>query len=157
MNEAQTRGLKFKTSPNIPNNPDPAMMVHAEWSRDKHGRLYDSRNGLGGDYRYGPRKIEDLTHMRFSMRKDDFVDNNPPIIHETAITRARIGAHRYAPIGIPDVYQVMTDHGVQQQAGFESAAGAKTRYQMQEGIWNQVWRRRFIYFITVFSSINMAV
>lgn len=157
MNEAQARGLNFKTSPNTPNNPDPDMMVHTEWSRDKDGRLYDSRNGLGGYYRYGPRKIDDLSHMRFSLRKDDFVDNNPPIIHETAITRARIGAHRYAPIGIPGVYQVMTDDGVQQQADFESEAAANARCQAQEGIWNHVWRRRFIYFITVFASINMAV
>jgi hypothetical protein len=157
MREAQNRGLDFKTMPNQPNNPDPDMMVHTEWSRDKDGRLYDSRNGLGGYYRYGPRKIEDLSHMRFSLRKDDFVDNGPPTIHETAITRARIGAHRYAPIGIPAAYQVMTDQGVQPQAGFESQGDAKVRCEAQEAIWNQVWRRRFIYFITVFASIYMAV
>ena len=29
--------------------------------RDKDGRLYDSRKGLGSYYRYGPRKISDLT------------------------------------------------------------------------------------------------
>jgi len=157
MMEAQSRGLAFKTIPNKPNNPDPDMMVFAEWRRDKDGRLYDSRNGLGGYYRYGPRKIEDLSHMRFSLRKDDFVDNNPPIIHETAIQRAVRGAHRYAPIGIPRAYEVMTDAGIQPQENYEDADTAGRRCHAQEVVWNQVWRRRIIYFITVFASIYVAI
>jgi len=45
-------------------------------------------------------KIEDINHMRFSLREHDSVDNERTIIHETAIQRAITGAHRYAPIGI---------------------------------------------------------
>jgi type VI secretion system (T6SS) phospholipase Tle1-like effector len=157
MNEARGRGLAFKTAPNKPNDPDPDMVVHAEWRRDKDGRLYDSRNGLGGYYRYGPRKIEDLSHMRFSRRKDDLVENNPPTIHETAITRARAGAHRYAPIGIPQTYQVLTDAGLQPQGAYETPAAAKARCAAQEDIWNQVWRRRIVYFITVFATIYIVL
>ncbi len=157
MTEAEARGLAFKTKPNKPDDPDPDMMVHTEWRRDKDGRLYDSRNGLGGYYRYGPRKIEDLSKMRFSRREDDFVDNSPPIIHETAIQRAIMGAHRYAPIGIPRSYQVMTDSGVRPQAGYEAEAAVAERCVAQEFIWNQVWRRRLIYFITVFASIYLAL
>jgi type VI secretion system (T6SS) phospholipase Tle1-like effector len=157
MKEAQARGLNFKTAPNQPNDPDPDMMVFTEWRRDKDGRLYDSRNGMGGYYRYGPRKIEDLSHMRFSLRKSDFVDNNPPIIHETAINRARIGAHRYAPIGIPKAYTVMTDTGVRPQAAYENTTQAQNRCGAQEAVWNVVWRRRFIYFITVFASLYIVL
>jgi hypothetical protein len=157
MKEAEARGLKFKTAPNQPNDPDPDMMVFTEWRRDQDGRLYDSRNGMGGYYRYGPRKIEDLSHMRFSLRKSDFVDNNPPAIHETAINRARKGAHRYAPIGIPQAYTVMTDTGLQPQANYETPAQAQNRCAAQEEIWNVVWRRRFIYFITVFASLYIVV
>lgn len=153
MKEAQAHGLRFKTAPNLPNDPDPDMMVFAEWRRDKDGRLYDSRNGMGGYYRYGPRKIEDLNHMRFSLRKSDFVDNGPPIIHETAINRARIGAHRYAPIGIPEAYTVMADAGLQPQTAYESTTQARNRCDAQENVWNVVWRRRFIYFITVFATL----
>ena len=153
MKEAQARGLSFKTAPNLPNDPDPDMMVFTEWRRDKDGRLYDSRNGTGGYYRYGPRKIEDLSHMRFSLRKSDYVDNNPPVIHETAINRARVGAHRYAPIGIPKAYTVMTDTGIKPQATYETPAQAKKRCDAQESVWNVVWRRRFIYFITVLASL----
>jgi len=157
MTEARARGLNFKTIPNKPTNPDPDMMAHAEWRRDKDGRLYDSRNGLGGYYRYGPRKIADLSRMRFSLRKGDFVANNPPTIHETAITRARRGAHRYAPIGIPQSYAVLTDAGIQPQANFETDAEATTRCAAQEQIWNYVWRRRIIYFVTVFASLYIAL
>jgi len=157
MKEAQARGLAFKTAPNTPNDPDPDMMVYAQWRRDKDGRLYDSRNGLGGYYRYGPRKIADLSHTRFSWREHDYVENNAPTIHESAIMRARIGAHRYAPIGIPQNYQILNDAGLQPQSIQESPAAAAARCAAQEGIWNLVWRRRIIYFITVFATIYIAM
>lgn len=157
MTEAQSRSLSFKTTPNQPDNPDPDMLVYAQWKRDKDGRLYDSRNGMGGYYRYGPRKIEDLSKMRFSLRRDDFVSNNPPIIHETAIQRAMIGAHRYAPIGIPREYEVLTETGIAPQSNYESTDDVDQRCDAQKFIWNQVWRRRLIYFITVFASVYVAL
>jgi hypothetical protein len=157
MKEAEARGLLFKTAPNTPNDPDPDMLVFAEWRRDKDGRLYDSRNGSGGYYRYGPRKIEELSHQRFSFREDDYVDNGPPIIHETAIVRARAGAHRYALIGVPQTYTVMTDKGIQPQTNFETPTAATARCGAQDEVWNAVWRRRFIYFITVFASLYIVI
>src|SRR6202048_137072 len=157
MKEAQANELRFKTAPNKPENPDPDMMVFAEWRRDKDGRLYDSRNGLGGYYRYGPRKIEELSDTKFLLRRSDLVKNGPPIIHETAITRARRGAHRYAPIGIPEKYTVLTDDGVKPQEDFEKDDAAEKRCQAQEEVWNVVWRRRFIYFITVFASLYIVM
>jgi uncharacterized protein (DUF2235 family) len=72
MKEAEGVGLKFKTAtnPNPADNADPDMVVFQKWLRDKDGRLYDSRNGLGGYYRYGPRKIEDLNNMKlFASRR----------------------------------------------------------------------------------------
>jgi hypothetical protein len=157
MKEAQANGLRFKTAPNKPANPDPDMMVFAEWRRDKDGRLYDSRNGLGGYYRYGPRKIEELSNTRFLLHRSDLVKNGPPVIHETAITRARKGAHRYAPIGIPAKYTVLTDDGVKPQEDFEKDDAAEKRCQAQEEVWNVVWRRRCIYFITVLASLYILV
>lgn len=157
MKEAEANGLHFKTAPNKPANPDPDMMVFAEWRRDKDGRLYDSRNGLGGYYRYGPRKIEELSKIKFLLRRSELVNNGPPIIHETAITRARKGAHRYAPIGIPQKYTVLTDDGIKPQDEFEKDDVAQRRCEAQEEVWNVVWRRRFIYFITIFASLYIAV
>lgn len=157
MKEAQEHGLNFKTVPNQPTNPDPDMMAFAEWHRDKDGRLYDSRNGLGGYYRYGPRRIADLSRVRFSWRKGDRVENGLPTIHETAILRARQGAHRYAPIGIPQDYQVLSDGGVGPRSTIETDDQAKARHAKQEAIWNNVWRRRIVYFVTVFASLYLAV
>ena len=62
--------------------------------------------------------------MRFSLRKDDFVDNNSAMIHDTAIQRAITGAHRYSPIGIPRSYQVMTEAG-SSQSDYEDADDAE--------------------------------
>ncbi len=157
MKEAQARGLEFKTAPNRPTDPDPDVMANTEWHRDKDGRLYNSRNGLGGYYRYGPRKIADLSRMRFSWRKGDRVENGAPIIHETAIQRAQNGAHRYAPIGIPKRYSVLSDAGLAPQESVESDERAVVRCAKQEEIWNYVWRRRIVYFTTVFASLYMAM
>uniref|UniRef100_Q07H09 T6SS Phospholipase effector Tle1-like catalytic domain-containing protein n=1 Tax=Rhodopseudomonas palustris (strain BisA53) TaxID=316055 RepID=Q07H09_RHOP5 len=158
MKEAQAFGLQFKTIPNTPNDPDPDMMAYAEWRRDKDGRLYDSRNGLGGYYRYGPRRIQDLSHMRFSLRTGDRVNNNRlPRIHASAIIRAQRGAHRYAPIGIPHYYDVLGDNGVEPQVNYEPKPEADARARAQERIWNYVWRRRIIYFVTVFASLYIAI
>jgi hypothetical protein len=95
--------------------------------------------------------------MRFSRRDGDYVDNGAPTIHQTAVQRARGGAHRYAPIGIPRHYQLLTDTGVVPQSTLESGAEADTRCSKQEEIWNYVWRRRVIYFTTVFASLYIAI
>jgi hypothetical protein len=150
MKEAEAVGLKFRTATNANRalNADPDMVVFQKWLRDKDGRLYDSRNGLGGYYRYGPRHIADLDHMNLSRNPGDIVDIDRPKIHETAINRAKAGAHRYAPIGIPQEYEVLTDAGYVPQSTLESPADAERRCAIQESIWNLVWRRRVIYFAT---------
>jgi len=113
IKQAEAAGLKFKTATHVDpdDNADPDMVQVQKWRRDKDGRLYDSRNGLGGYYRYGPRKIADLNHMKLSRRPGDEVFIKTPKIHVTALNRAMGGAHRYAPIGIPKHYDVLTDGG----------------------------------------------
>ena len=39
----------------------------------------------------------------------------------------------------------------------QTADGAKIRFDEQESIWNAVWRRRAIYFLTVFASVYLAL
>ena len=59
INEARHCGLKFKsdavTPPAVPADPD--TFKSAISKRDKDGRISDPRKGLGGYYRYGPRKL----------------------------------------------------------------------------------------------------
>ena len=107
MNEAKKTGLRFKEDP--PGYPD--MLETAKGGADKDGRLYDSRRGLGGYYRYGPRKLVELCHAQFSSKATDEVTIQEPKIHWTVFERMRNGAHAYSPIGLPATYAVVTRDG----------------------------------------------
>ena len=87
MDEAQACGLKFKTNP--PAEPDAMALRKA--ARDKDGRLYNSRSGVGGYYRYGPRKILDLCHMLLeeSGRRSRDQDSEDPRKRAQTHTRRR--------------------------------------------------------------------
>jgi uncharacterized protein (DUF2235 family) len=156
MNEAQACGLVYKTPPAA----DPDAVTHIRGERDKDGRLYDSRKGLGSYYRYGPRKISDLCHMRFSRRRDDAVEIAIPKIHESALKRIRQGAYTYAPIGFPSEYEVVTEDGKilpPQQNAFETSQQAHARAKAQEQVWNLVWARRVVYFATVAATLHLVL
>jgi uncharacterized protein (DUF2235 family) len=156
MKEAQECGLKYKTSPPA----DPDALVEALSARDKDGRMYDSRRGLGGYYRYGPRKIWDLCHVRFSRNPGDEVEIVLPKIHESALKRMRQEAHPYAPIGIPAEYETVTEDRTiwsAQQNPFETPQQAEARAMAQERVWNIVWLRRLVYFATVAASLYLAI
>ena len=58
MAEAKAAGLRFKDMP----NDEPDALLSTDSAKDKDGRLYDLRSGLGGYYRYSPRKITDFYH-----------------------------------------------------------------------------------------------
>jgi hypothetical protein len=153
MDEARARGLRFKVAP-----ADPDAFRRAASARDKDGRQYDSRAGIAGYYRYGPRKITDLCHMHVSDQEGDSVDIDMPKIHETALLRLRSGGNAYAPIGIPAKYAVtMSDgeivHGVKNT--YEPPDEAAARAVEQEKIWNLVWLRRIVYFATVLASFHL--
>jgi uncharacterized protein (DUF2235 family) len=107
MGEARKAGLRFKEDP--PGYPD--MVATALGGADKDGRLYDSRSGLGGYYRYGPRKLVELCHAQFSSNPNDEVTVQEPKIHWTVFERMRNGAHAYAPIGLPATYAVVGRDG----------------------------------------------
>jgi uncharacterized protein (DUF2235 family) len=153
MEEARTRGLAFKYAP-----ADPDAFRRAASARDKDGRQYDSRSGLAGYYRYGPRKIADLCHMRLSGRPGDSVRIDLPKIHETALLRLRSAGNAYAPIGLPAAYAVaMADGRILQGKDnpYEKPIEAHARAMEQEKIWNLVWLRRIIYFATLAASFHL--
>lgn len=155
MKEAQRCGLRFKSSPDA----DPDAVVHARSAADKDGRLYDSRHGLAGYYRYGPRKVYELSHRRLSRRADDEVTIPLPKIHESALDRAVNGARAYGPIGLPETYAVVTKDGEildGPKNPFESPDQARARARAQERVWDLVWWRRLVYFLTLFASGYLA-
>lgn len=155
ISEAQACGLRFKAAP----DSDPDALVHARSAQDKDGRLYDSRSGVGGYYRYGPRKISDLCNTHLSKDPRDQVKIAIAKIHESALDRTKMRAHLYAPIVLPEKYEVVTSDGRVLASGeqtYETPERAEARSKAQESVWNFVWQRRAIYFLTVFASIYLA-
>jgi uncharacterized protein (DUF2235 family) len=153
MAEAADCGLRLKKEPDA----DPDAVKYIDAAQDKDGRLYDSRAGIGGYYRYGPRKIADLYADATSGQ------SNPrlPKIHESVLARIQVGAHLYAPIGLPAKYAVVSaGNRAIQPLGMntcETPDSARKRHDAQESVWNVVWRRRVIYFLTVLASLYLVV
>lgn len=137
--------------------------------QDPDGRLYDSRSGLGGYYRYGPRSVADLANSGLSTDRRDIVSVEVVKIHETAFSRMKVNAHNYAPISLPGKYEIVTRDSkilptsaikptANARSTYETATSAMTRYKHQENIvWSYVWRRRIIYFLTVLASLHLAL
>ena len=76
-----------------------------------------------------------------------------PKFHETVFKRLAVGAHCYAPIGLPKAYDIVAyNPGTQNHEIYDSANklpetpnAAVTRHQQQEEIvWSNVWRGRGI-------------
>jgi uncharacterized protein (DUF2235 family) len=154
MKEAEARGIKFKAPP-----LDPDALRKAASARDKDGRKYNSRAGIAGYYRYGPRKIADLCNARVSSRKGDTVVISTPKIHETVLLRIRSDSNAYAPIGLPSTYAVVSAEGDVLLPGsnsYESSVEADARARDQEKVWNIVWLRRIVYFLTLAASFHLA-
>jgi uncharacterized protein (DUF2235 family) len=152
MEEAAACWLRFKGPPRT----DPNVLLRSKSAQDKDGRIYDSRSGLGGYYRYGPRDVHELCNHKSKDPRDNVVIGLPKI-HETVLERIKLDAHLYAPIGIPQRYAVVTRDKFVHAAGttYESDAEAETRFQEQTLIWNTIWRRRAVYFLTVFASLYL--
>jgi uncharacterized protein (DUF2235 family) len=156
MTEARNCGLRFKSAPTA----DPDSMVSTHSARDKDGRLYDSRSGLGSYYRYGPRKLAELCNDRFSRDEGNQVKIETPKIHESVFRRIQNNAHPCAPLGIPSHYEVVTDEGEILPVAanpFETPARSEARAKTQEAVWNTVWLRRIVYFLTVLASAALFV
>lgn len=168
MREARLAGLELKT------NPD--TVEAARSSSDQDGRLYDSRHGLGGSYRYGPRKLlgvqrdagvsgaitvsPGLLHQGFLRDRSDEVVINEPKIHESVLQRITTGARAYAPINLPESYAVVTTDGriCEPSANpYETPSHAAARVLTQERIWDIVWQRRVVYFASFFAAAYLAV
>ena len=150
LRQARHCGLKLKAGADAPD-----AMLQARTARDKDGRLYDPRSGLGGTYRYGPRKIADLCAEPLSRGRDGGAPPNPPKIHESVFKRIQNGAHFYAPAGLPGAYEVVDDHNEilsVAQAGYESPQSAAARALAQEAAWDKVWLKRGAYLLTALAA-----
>jgi uncharacterized protein (DUF2235 family) len=152
MSEAANAGLQFKLRPEA----SPQTLDHPQTAEDKDGRIYDPRGGLGGYYRYGPRDINALGKGLLS-RKGGAV---MPRIHESVLARIKNNAHLYAPKGLPAEYEIVTTAGEvlpAVQNPYEKSDQTVFRARIQEKIWNTIWLRRIVYFLTVGATAYLAI
>lgn len=152
MSEAAAAGLTFKSHPQA----SPQTLAHPQTAEDKDGRIYDPRSGLGGYYRYGPRDIAALGKEFLSRKGGAAV----PRIHESVLARIKNNAHVYAPTGLPEEYEVVTSSGEvlpPSKNPYEKPEQAVLRKRAQEKVWNAIWLRRIVYFITVFATAYLVV
>lgn len=122
MTEAHAEGLRF-----------------IEWIREEvaarvnpQGEQYDSRSGLAGYYRYGPRKVADLC-----ADPDHRVDVPTARVHPAAYSRIVVRERDYAPVSLGGPFVVA---GAQVQPADTTA---------MENAWDMVWWRRVSYFTTL--------
>jgi uncharacterized protein (DUF2235 family) len=156
MTEAKKCGLRFKSAPDA----DPDSMINTRAARDKDGRLYDSRSGLGSYYRYGPRKLAELCDEKFSNKPGDSVLVRTPKIHESVFKRIQNNAHPCAPLGIPAQYDIVTEQGMVLPPAnnpYETPDASQARAKVQEQVWNTVWLRRIFYFLIVLTSAALVI
>jgi hypothetical protein len=147
----------------------PELITHYIAKADPLGRIYDSRSGLKGYYRYNPRKIEWLTNGQvhekgfFNRRwpnPSPTVTIRRPKIHQSVFDRIRAAPEAYAPIVFPERYAVVTEAGEILDGAdhpFETELGRQARSRKQEAAWNLVWLKRFVYFLTVGVSLVLAL
>ena len=111
--------------------------------KNVHGTSYDSRAGLAGYYRYGPRSLEKLCH-------DDWNDVHveTPLVHDSVAERIAARQVAYAPISLPRDLELSfpgSGETVKQDRVYVDAA------------WDAVFWRRITYFATLALTLFLLV
>ncbi len=139
--------------------------MHNSWREQVNfsGPVYDSRSAAANYYRYGPRDIEYLCNekkpglaqwlqehiLRLPFSNPNEVHIVNPRIHYSVFKRM-IEQGSYAPINIPQSYEVVDRTGAPQPMQiYENREQAKERRALQALVWNKVWGRKVIYFVTL--------
>lgn len=156
--QAEKSGLRFK----------PQARGEFRLGGDPTGRLYNSRSGLAGYYRYGPRRLDYLNNESFSWKTNtaNKVVVNIPKIHESVFQRIQLGVGAphsgvgcYTPFVLPETYAVVRQDGSIESGpsnSFQTAVQDKSRAWQQEKAWDWVWWRRVVYFLTMLTSVYIA-
>lgn len=136
--EAIARGLRLKEG----------SLEEFERMANQHGPMHDSRSGLGAYYRYQPRKIGARLEMpdpTTLLQQDPDMKGRGLLthvrIHSSVIARMLQKTDHYAPIVLPAEYEVVD--------GAAPEKHSKRRAEAQERVWDDVWRRRVNYFLTL--------
>jgi uncharacterized protein (DUF2235 family) len=157
-----------------------------------YGPIHDSRTGVAAYYRYQPRKIAawlDPVDVSTLSLRDPAIRRHGARhgllrsvkVHESVINRIAAGTDRYAPITLPDEFEVFppqaqgenvpqSDSQTPQAPPSTDAPkplvsptlrerlehAARGRAAATEPIWNFVWWRRLTYFATLTATLLLA-
>jgi uncharacterized protein (DUF2235 family) len=156
IDESRATGLRFLAEDDSEALPTP---------QNDFGLMYNSRSGVGAYYRYQPRKIaarlehpDPNTLMMQDPNRRGVGFLTTVTIHESVWHRIAAGTDSYAPIVIPDRFHVLKSDGTTEERTLplaEPSAG-QSAVSRSEWVWNDVWRRRVNYFLTVGASIVLA-
>jgi hypothetical protein len=144
MEEASQVGAQFLT----------ALRTEADARVDAHGHQYDSRAGLAGYYRYGPRDVDDLSND-----PAHGVRVAQPLVHLAAWERIDVRQVAYAPTSFPTAYSLVDipNGGGALQVLPARETNIARRNRDMELARNGIWRRKLAYFATVFSTAVLAL
>jgi uncharacterized protein (DUF2235 family) len=78
-----------------------------------------------------------------------------PVIHESVFERIRVGSDRYVPVVMPSAerYRYTTKAGLIADGPHPIDAHPRDRAAVQNDVWNWIWLRRVVYFLTVFATL----
>jgi len=146
ISEAQRFGVRFEAS----------ELATLKALADENGPIYDSRRGLAGYYRYNPRRIERLGPSQGIVIPK-------VLVHRSVLRRIAAGNDGYAPISIPGGFDVIEIDGTETPGQpYQALAAAPNenavRYdEAREAVFNTVWARRVIYFLTLGLTLVLAL
>jgi uncharacterized protein (DUF2235 family) len=154
IEQAKNSGLRF----------DKEAVRDIRRASNQFGPMHDSRRGIAAYYRYQPRRIgarlEHPDRESGIMQDPSVLDRHgrrrglltSVRIHESVVDRIRAGTDGYAPIVLPQDYEVARHDGrIVTPDSVEVADSA--RWTGQEQVWDLVWWRRIFYFATVGASL----
>jgi hypothetical protein len=118
----------------------PHLRSEIRWRADPHGEQYDSRAGVAGYYRYGPRDVallcDDDQHK---------VKVPTPRVHVGAFDRIARHQRAYAPVSLNTRFELMGANPAQ----LPPSSFLTAELDQLEHAWDIVWWRRLAYFATL--------
>lgn len=140
LDAARAHGLHFNTT--LYQTYRDAMNVH--------GKQYDSRSGVAGYYRYGPRQLDAIC------RDDEHgVNIGDPTLHPSVYYRIHEWRVAYTPVGVPLSYNLW-DPINQIAHPFENCGQAESRMADMALVHDAIFKRRIAYFTMVFLTALLA-
>lgn len=145
MDEAEVAGLRFNKS----------LKDSYSATANSQGQQYDSRAGLAGYYRYGPRNVSALCDDH-----DHGVNVACPQVHHSALDRIADRQVAYAPVSLGETPYSTVKWSAEERRlvtadAVETAAQIAERERHMQPAYNAVFRRRVTYFATLFLTIGL--